>query len=54
MTGTFVKKYYQVFIFVVLLYLNMPTACQKWVWEREAHINWFVVTCEGSTRLELP
>ena len=24
------------------------------VWEREAHINWSMVTCLGSTRLELP
>ena len=25
-----------------------------WVWEREAHINWSMVTCQGSTRSELP
>ena len=24
-----------------------------WVWKREAHINWSMVTCQGSTRLEL-
>ena len=24
------------------------------VWEREAHINWSMVTCQGSTRSELP
>ena len=24
------------------------------VLEREMHINWFMVTCQGSTRLELP
>ena len=24
------------------------------VWEREAHINWFMLTCQGSTRLKLP
>ena len=33
---------------------NMPTSYQYWVWESEAHINWSMVTCEGSTRLELP
>ena len=33
---------------------NMPTLYQKWVWEREAHINWSMVTCQDSTRLELP
>ena len=25
-----------------------------WVWEREAHINWYMVICQGSTRSELP
>ena len=24
------------------------------MWEREAHINWSMVTCLGSTRSELP
>ena len=24
------------------------------MWEREAHISWSMVTCQGSTRLELP
>ena len=24
------------------------------VWEREAHINWPMVTCQGSTLSELP
>ena len=24
------------------------------IWEREAHINWSMVTCQGSTRSELP
>ena len=33
---------------------NMPTSYQWWVWEREALINWSMVTCQGSTRLELP
>ena len=33
---------------------NMPTSYQEWVWEREAHFNWSMVTCQGSTRLELP
>ena len=28
----------------------MPTSYQKWVWEREAHIDWSMVTCQGSTR----
>ena len=26
----------------------------QWVWEREAHINWSMATCQGSTRSELP
>ena len=25
-----------------------------WVWEREAHISWAMVTCQGRTRSELP
>ena len=29
------------------------TMC-KWVWEREANINWSMVICQGSTRSELP
>ena len=29
---------------------NMPTSYQSWVWEREAHINRSMVTCQGSTR----
>ena len=33
---------------------NMPTLYQKWVWEREAHINWSMMTCQGCTRSELP
>ena len=33
---------------------NMPTLYQQRVWEREANINWSMVTCQGSTRLELP
>ena len=33
---------------------NMSASYQKWVWEREAHINWSMMTCQGSTRLELP
>ena len=33
---------------------NMPTSYQQWVWEREAHINWSMVTCQGRTRSELP
>ena len=33
---------------------NMPTSHRKWVWEREAHINWSTMTCPGSTRSELP
>ena len=27
---------------------------QEWVWKREAHINWSVMICQGSTRSELP
>ena len=43
-------------IFPSTLYgtFNMPTSYQEWVWEREAHINWSMVTCQGSTRSELP
>ena len=33
---------------------NMATSYQQWVWEREANINWSMVTCQGSTRSELP
>ena len=33
---------------------NMPTSYQWWVREREANMNWSMVTCKGSTRLELP
>ena len=33
---------------------NMPTPYRWWVWEREAHINWSMVICQGNTRLELP
>ena len=33
---------------------NMPTSYQWWVWEREANINWSMVTCQGSTRSEVP
>ena len=36
-------------------YFNMPTSYQWWLFEREAHINWsMMVTCRGSTRLDLP
>ena len=28
----------------------MPTSYQHWVWEREAHISWSMMTCQGSTR----
>ena len=30
--------------------LSTPTSYQKWVWEREAHFNWSMVTCQSSTR----
>ena len=33
---------------------NMSTSYQKWVWEREAYINWSMATCQGSTCSELP
>ena len=33
---------------------NMPTPYQQCVWERKAHINWSMVTCQGSTRSEVP
>ena len=32
----------------------MPTSYQQWVWEGEAHINWSMVTYQGSTRSKLP
>ena len=32
----------------------ITTSYQQWVWERGANINWSMVTCQGSTRLELP
>ena len=28
---------------------NMPTSCQQWVWEIEAYINWYMVTCKKAT-----
>ena len=28
---------------------NMSTSCQKWVWEIEAYINWYMVTCKKAT-----
>ena len=28
---------------------NMPTSCQEWMWEREAYINWSMVTCKKAT-----
>ena len=33
---------------------NTSTSCQSWVWEKEAHVNWSMVTCQGSTRSALP
>ena len=33
---------------------NMPTSYQQWLWEREAHINWSMVTCKSSTPSDLP
>ena len=30
--------------------LHTNSGCER----REAHIHWFMVTCQGSTRLELP
>ena len=32
----------------------IPTSYDWWVWEREAQIYWSMVTCQGSTRSELP
>ena len=37
----------ELFTYEVLLYSSLYS------WEREAHINWSMVTCQGSTRLEL-
>ena len=31
-----------------------PLHTNSGLWEREAHINWSMVTCQGSTRSELP
>ena len=28
---------------------NMPTSCQKWVWEIEAYISSYIVTCKKAT-----
>ena len=28
---------------------NMPTSCQSRMWEREAYINWSMVTCKKAT-----
>ena len=36
------------------LSICMPTLYQQWAWERDAHINWSMVTCQGNTRSELP
>ena len=33
---------------------NMPTSYQLWGWGRKENINWSMVTCQDSTRLELP
>ena len=33
---------------------NMPTSYQQWVWEIKAYFYWSMVTCQGSTRSELP
>ena len=33
---------------------RVEIACAYMVWEIEAHINWSMVTCQGSTRSELP
>ena len=27
---------------------NMPTSYQLWVWERDANINWSMVTCQAA------
>ena len=34
----------------VLYTFNTPTSCQQWVWVRDAHIDWSMLTCQGSTR----
>ena len=39
--GTYTRRYFQ---------HSTTTSYQQWVWEREAHINWSMVTCQGSTR----
>ena len=33
---------------------SMPTSYQKWVWEREEHINWYMVMQRQHPLLELP
>ena len=42
------------YVYVLAGTFNMPSSYQTWVWEREAHINWSMMTCQGSTRSELP
>ena len=42
------------YTYIIAGTFNMPTSYQQWVWEREAHMNWSMVTCQGSTRSELP
>ena len=42
-------------VFVALIVdIRMPTSYRWWVWERKAHVIWSIVTCQGSTRSELP
>ena len=41
-------------MYVNAVIFNMLTSYHQWVWQREAHINWSMLTCQGSTRLELP
>ena len=51
-TTQFVTRCYcynKMLLLRVLLYRPVPH-----MWEREAHINWSTVTCQSSTRLELP
>ena len=43
-----------IYIYTRPVLSNMPTLYQQWVWARKAHIKWSMVTCQGSTLLELP
>ena len=53
MYGTPYREANYIYIYTFAGTFNTPTSYQSWAWEREAHINWSIVTCQGSTRSEL-